>query len=182
MDGGRKSAGERETPHDYIVNLKARYANPHGHSVNCYSRQTLDQFPSLGRPVPFPFLLFPPLLPRGYPPHFSSLLSPLFLVHLWSIFFLAKLHDIRIRLSAGLCLNRYTTSPSSPLEQVVGGYPPATTFPPLPLSSCCSTPPTLPPSPSQMAPRNPLPPQVPLGSSLMPLQSQSSVLIVSLFP
>src|SRR6266702_6765468 len=165
--------------------------NPHGH-CHCaivYTRSVPHPPPSR----PLPLLLFPPpplspsllllLLPCGcFPPHplyfpLSSSSSTLFFCPSLEKNIVAKLHAILIRLSAGLRLNRYTTSPSSPLAQFVGGYQPVLAFPP---PSCCSTPPTLPRSPSKMAERNRPPPLVPLGSSLMSLQSL--IPVVSPFP
>jgi hypothetical protein len=78
-----------------------------------------------------------------------------------------KLHAILIRLSAGLRLNRYTTSPYSPLEQVAGGYQPVL---PTLYRSCCSIPLTRPRSSSQMAGKSHRRPPT-IGFSLIVLQS-----------
>ena len=135
----RKEEGTKEgTPHDRSAKLKARHK-----PFYTPTRSTLALAISilLPRPLRSPSpLLSPPssfFLSLPTPSGLIAFLSPLLSSPPpppsppSSVFFARpwrrvdrKLHAIIIRLSAGLRLNRYTTSSYSPLEQVAGGCQP----------------------------------------------------------
>lgn len=167
------------TPHDRIAKLKARHK-----SFYTPTRSTLAFrlrpiiLPSLGLSLFLLFLILLPPSPGANRFSFFSLstisptsLSPFLARPGRRVGSQAACHSNQTLSRSRL--NRYTTSPYSPPEQVAGGYQPVffTLY-----RSCCSILLTRPRSSSQMLGKSRRPPTI--GSSLIVLQS--SILNVSL--